>query len=222
MTAGWQAAVSEATSRLLPPPADLVQRELPLLSLDDVGRRWLRCHKVVPGRSPVAYNFALVSGRFNAPNGEFGVVYLGADDHCAFIEAFGPSMKNGDLGLRLVSARDLAQRCLCPMAIAETHRLRLVNLADGHGFGRLGIDGRICTTKDRATTRQWALALWRHPQAPDGLYYLACNDLSRHSLVLFDRAGDVLRASCEQNVLRDSVRLGTILDFYNVGLDPDR
>ena len=28
-------------------------------------------------------------GRFDAPNAECGVIYVGADEHCAFIETFG-------------------------------------------------------------------------------------------------------------------------------------
>ena len=208
---------------LLPlPPTDLAQRDLPLTSLDERNLTLYRCHRLDRPYSPVAFNFAPIADRFNAPNGEYGVLYLASDPFGAFIETFGSGMVSADLDLRTVAESDLARRCLCRVGISTgATPLRLVNLADGFGFSRLGLDGRISTTKQRAVTRQWAFALWRHPQAPDGLLYRACNDQERLSVVLFDRVGDIVRPTCEHNLLRDTRQLADILDHYTIGLDPD-
>ncbi len=181
-----------------------------------------RSHPLDRPYSPVAFNFRLIDDRFNAPNGEFGVLYLSRDPFGAFIESFGASMVTAALELRLVSETDLARRCLCRIEVdVDPATVQLVNLADGYGFSRLGIDGRISTTKQRHVTRQWALELWRHPQRPSGILYRACHDQARLSVVLFDRIGDILRPTCEHNILRDPQRLAAILNHYAIGLDPD-
>jgi hypothetical protein len=205
------------------PPADLAKRDLPLTTLAERNLALYRCHRTDAPYSPVAFNFRNIDDRFNAPNGEYGMLYLGTDPFCSFIESFGSSMVSAALELRLVSEKDLQRRCLCEIEIdADPGTLRLVNLADGYGFSRLGIDGRISTTKQRAVTRQWALELWSHSQQPDGILYHACNDAERLSVALFDRVGDILRPTCDRyNVLRDPQRLAEILDYYEIGLDSD-
>lgn len=205
------------------PPADLDQRQLPLTTLAERQLSLYRCHRTDAAYSPVSFNFRRIDNHFNAPAGEYGVLYLGTDPACSFIESFGSSMVTAALELRLVSETDLRRRCLCEIELAvDPATIRLVNLADGYGVSRLGIDGRISTTKQRAVTRQWAFALWNHPQQPDGLLYRACNDLERLSIVLFDRVGDILRPTCDRkNFLRDPHELAQMLDYYEIGLDPD-
>jgi len=200
----------------------LPRRTLPIVTLADLGIDLYRCHRLDSGRDPGAFNHALIPDRFNAPKGEYGVLYLAADPFAAFIESFGSSMVTAEPGLRTVSERDLGRRCLCRFTLtADPGSISLVNLADGHGLSRLGIDGRIGTTKRRDITRQWALALWSHPEQPAGLLFRACNDPARLAIVVFDRIGDVLESGCEDNVFRDPYRLAAILEHYSVGLDPD-
>ena len=200
---------SPGSEHIPTPPVDLDERDLPLTTLAERGLTFYRCHRLDRSYSPVAFNFAPMADRFNAPNGEYGVLYLASDPFGEFIETFGASMVTAVLDLRLVSERDLARRCLCRIDLdIDPGTVHLVNLSDGHGLSRLGVDGRISSTRQRHVTRQCALALWRHPE--------------RLAVVLFDRVGDVLRSTCEEgNVLRDPVRLAAILDHYAVGLDPD-
>ncbi|CAN5721720.1 RES family NAD+ phosphorylase [soil metagenome] len=208
-------------AQLPSPPADLAQRQLPLPTLAERVPVLYRSHRIDRSWSPVAFNSRPIADRFNAPNGEYGVLYLASDPFAAFIETFGASMVTAALELRLVSESDLARRCLCRIEVdADLATVQLVNLADGYGFSRLGIDGRISTTKQRHITRQWALELWRHPQQPSGILFRACNDQARLSIVLFDRVGDILRSTCEHNILRDARQLAAILDHYAIGLDP--
>jgi hypothetical protein len=221
--AGSDAGTLQPENETIPaPPADLHRRELPLVTLAERAPALYRSHRLDRPYSPVAFNFRPIADRFNAPNGEYGVLYLAADPFAAFIETFGASMVTAARELRLVSESDLARRCLCRIDVDDPAGIRLVNLADGHGFSRLGIDGRISTTKQRHITRQWAMALWQHPEQPEGILYRACNDPARLAVMLFDRIGDVLRPTCEEhNVLRDARQLAAILDHYAVGLDPD-
>ena len=215
--------MTESTQRehIPEPPEDLHRRSLPLITPDELGIGLFRCHRTDRPYSAVEFNFTDIDDRFNDPLGEFGVLYVGSDPFCAFIETFGASMVSSALELRLVSESDLNRRCICQISVdVDRPPLRLVNLADGFGFSRLGIDGRISTTSQRSATRNWSRSLWSHPEQPDGLVYRARHDQLRHSIVLFDRIGSVLTSGCESNVLREPVELAKILDFYHVGLDP--
>ena len=212
---------SEGQEYIPEPPDDLHHRQLPMTTLDELRVSLFRCHRTDRPYSAVDFNFHTVDDRFNDPMAEYGVLYVGSDPFCAFIETFGASMMAAALDLRLVSESDLARRCICQVSIAPgTPPFRLVNLADGFGLSRLGIDGRISTTKQRSVTWRWSRAFWSHPEQPDGLVYRACHDQQRLSIVLFDRIGKVLSSGHESNVLRDPVVLAQILDFYHVGLDP--
>ena len=47
---------------------------------------WCRIHRVA--KAPLYFGKSGAS-RFDAPAGEFGVLYVGRDAHCAFIETYG-------------------------------------------------------------------------------------------------------------------------------------
>lgn len=78
--------------------------------------------------------------------------------------------------------------------------LRLVDLT-GSGLARIGADARL-TSSDYGISQRWALALWAHPEQPDGILYPARRDPSRHSVAIFDRAADAVSA----------VRLGSLIE----------
>lgn len=187
------------------PPADLDRRPLPLLTAPGP---WVRLHRL--DRDPVFFGRTGLN-RFDAPAGEYGVLYAAGDVHGAFVETFG---RTG--GERLVSAADLRLRGLA--RIAARRPLRLVDLA-GPGLARLGADGRLATGDYRVAGR-WALALWRHPELPDGLRYRCRHDPSRHAVALFDRAADAVRAE-PAGSLGDAAQaavLGDVLATYGFGL----
>ena len=161
------------------PPADLDRRPLPLIA--EPGP-WLRVHRA--DRAALHLGRSGLS-RFDAPAGEYGVLYAACDAHGAFVETFGRS--GGD---RLVTTGILRDRALA--RIEASRSLRVVDLA-GSGLARLGADARL-TTGDYRIAQRWALALWRHPDQPDGLYYRCRHDPSRCAVALFDRVAPVLRA----------------------------
>jgi len=136
------------------PPADLNQRSLPIIA---VHAPWFRIHQ-----SNYAPLFFGRTGRYrvDAPDGEFGVLYAGHDEQCAFVETFGHS-----LDMRVVTMDELKRRDLARLVVNRP--LRLVDLT-GAGLARLGADNRLCTG-DYLLAQRWALALWRHAESLGGL-----------------------------------------------------
>lgn len=196
----------EGTPGPLPdPPGDLARRALPLRTLSSP---WLRLHP--RGRQAVFFGRTGL-GRFDAPAREFGTLYLAADVAGAFAETFGQAAER-----RLLALADLARRRLA--RIEPPRPLRLVDLT-GPGLARIGADARIFAG-DHAAARRWALALHRHPRAPDGLLYPARHDPSRRAAALFDRVRGRFRVkdlgSLDER--RNQALLAALLDRYGFGL----
>lgn len=154
------------------PPHDLASRELPILVRN---QRWYRMYR--PSREPVYYG-KTGRNRFDAPNEEFGVLYIGEDPFCTFVESFElPTV------FKPMTPAILATRRLCILEFSRP--LRLVDLT-GSGLARLGADARLIAA-DHDIAQRWSRALWQHPSVPDGLLYRARHDPSRNSVALFDR-----------------------------------
>jgi hypothetical protein len=198
--------VSEHPGEHPDPPADLDSREPLLITLD---QPWFRIHSIERG----AVFFGRTGrNRFDAPANAYGVLYLGADPHCAFIETFGQST-----GIQLVTRASLAQRALARIRVSRP--VHLIDLVSTGGLARVGADGRLCTGS-HSVAQAWSQALRAHPCRPDGLYYPARHDLARQSCALYEEVGDIL--SVEQSRAlsdpRDAALLGEMLDTYRFGL----
>jgi hypothetical protein len=128
--------------------------------------------------------------RFNAPHGEYGVAYLGADLHVAFVETFGRLGSTHELMPTVISYARLVDSC-----VSEITFVRPVVLADltGAGLRRIGADARLLTC-DQAISREWALAIWAHPDQPDGLLYHSRLDPGHLNIALTSLAP---RVSCK-------------------------
>ncbi len=188
------------------PPSDLAARTLPVRS---TRRAWFRIHRLAFG--PLFFGRS-GDNRFDAPAGEFGVLYVGADAHCAFIETFGHAT-----GVRVVDRQELAVRGLT--RVLPQRPLRLVDLTSD-GLARLGADARLTAGESYEPPHRWALAIHEHPKKPDGLLYTARHDPARICAALFDRAEPVLRVA-PLGSLGDPAHdtlVGRILDTYDFGL----
>jgi hypothetical protein len=130
-----------------------------------------------PSRDPIFFG-KTGRNRFDAPSKEFGVLYVGEDPFCTFIESFGVSTV-----FKPMTPAILATRELC--VIEFSRPLRVVDLT-GPGLARLGADARLAAA-DHHIAQRWSLAIWQHPATPDGLLYRARHDPSRMSVALFDR-----------------------------------
>jgi hypothetical protein len=142
-------------------------------------------------------------------------MYLGTTAYCSFIEMFdfGGVMDFG------ISEEAVQQSCLCPVKLRRP--LRVADLTTGPNLKRLSprADNRISDgTHD--ISRQWAAAIWAHPDQIDGILYRARNAPELFSVALFDRAGSELITDCAANLLRDEGSLADILDYFDCPLVP--
>lgn len=151
------------------------------LPLKSATQPWFRSHRA--GYEPLYFGRTR-RNRFDAPGGEFGTLYVRQDLHCVFLETFGHSTGEVDF----VTRAELEARALVSI---ETRRpLRLVDLS-GRGLARLRADARLCTGS-MTVSQRWALALQRHPDEPDGIYYRSRHDPDRYCAAIFDRASNAL------------------------------
>jgi hypothetical protein len=118
-------------------------------------------------------------GRFDAPDGGYGVLYAAQDFRGAFIETFGWTT-----GINVVARSELEGRALAELRTSE--ELDLVDLT-GKGLALLGADARLATG-DHAVSRRWSSTLFGHPRSPDGLLYRARHDPEMLAVALHERA----------------------------------
>lgn len=166
------------------PPPTLSSRHLPTITVDTPQ---LRIHKCRWG----ALHFGTEPlGRFNAPDGAFGVLYLAADLYGAFVETFGRLGTKAELAPVEIGRAQL--RASCTSHIGFTRPVALVDLT-GPTLRRIGADSRL-VAGDHERSRAWAAAIWAHPARPDGILYRSRLDPSRQNMALFSRASDALQA----------------------------
>lgn len=188
------------------PPQGIRGRELPLFASRGP---WFRIHR--RGRDPVFFGRTGL-GRFDAPDESYGVLYTAQDFLGAFIETFG-----WITGTNVVARSELEGRELAAFRTSEA--LDLVDLS-GKGLARIGADGRLATG-DHAVSQRWSLALFDHPQAPDGLLYRARHDPDTLAFALHERAlSKGLRSEPLGNLLGpDNAGLvAEAMDHYGFGL----
>lgn len=187
------------------PPVDIVKHSLPITV---IRRVWYRIHGA--HRDAIFFGSS-TNSRFNAPAGEYGVMYVAGDEHGAFIETV-----DYQLYFNAIRPSVLAHRCLS--RIESDRALRLVDLT-ADGLARLGADSRL-TTSDYAVAQRWSLAFQNHQDEPDGILYRARHDPSRLSAALFDRVSQVVRAE-RVGILTDpslAPLLARLLDDYDFQL----
>lgn len=205
-------SVSMAPSEAVPPglhpdpPGNLSGRALPVRA---VTGDLYRLHRAE--HDPLHFGRS-AQNRFDAPNGQFGVLYAGDIPTCAFVETYGRL----DRIPRLVTEKELGDRCLS--RLAPRSPLRAVDLSAA-GLRRLDADNRLCTGDYRIAQR-WSAALHDHPDSPDGILYRSRHDPSRVCLALFDRASEWVVAERLGSLVgpRHSRLLAEILDMYDFGL----
>ena len=189
------------------PPDDLGERELPIVE----GRGpWLRMHPI--DYDPVFFG-KTGRGRFDDPEGEYGVLYAAEDAFGAFVESFGRAP-----GRNIVSWQKLRSRPLSRIGPAETDAsLRLVDLT-GAGLARLGATAVVSSGPYTAAQR-WSRALYEHPGRPDGLLYRLKYDPSRKGVAVFERAAGMGSEFFGTLIAPEHAKLlSAILDEYGFGL----
>jgi hypothetical protein len=192
------------------PPGDLSRRE-PLIYTAPRLDIWFRSHRSAYGPIFFRKNRA---HRWDAPKGDYGVLYLGANERCAFMESIG----RGVLRTRLVPG---AQVNKCEFSRLQFSReLRLVDLVASGGLTRLGADGSLANGLGYRNSQRWSEALRSHPAKPDGIYYRSRYDPALTACALFDHCQPLVRIIESCGSWADHpVLLGAILDHYQFGTD---
>ena len=193
-----------------PPPPDLDDRE-PLIHLASPADFWYRSYRI--GNSPIFFGRSK-SHRWDSPDGDFGVLYLGGDEYCAFMESIG----RGALKTRFVPNAQLKGTGLAKIRFKRT--LRLIDMVTSGGLTRLGAESSLTSGFGYKNSQRWSRALREHPSKPDGIYYRSRHDPARMASALFDHCdgsvevAETLGAWADQSAL-----LGEILDHYALGTD---
>ncbi len=179
------------------------------LPISEVDREWYRSHP--SHREPIFFGKNRAY-RFDAPAGEYGVLYVGADPHVAFIESFQIA------GLHpAITESKLRERSLSRIRIRRP--ARLVNLAESGALTRIGADGRIFTATYTVSQR-WSRALQSHPGSPDGILYRPRHDPARLAAALFDQIAEEVTAQNAGLWLDQNAVLAEVLETYGVALLP--
>jgi hypothetical protein len=150
--------------------------------------------------------------RFDSPDASFGVMYVGLDEHCAFIEVFGHNT-----GKNVVTRDALERRHI---SYLKTNReLNLVDLATSGGLARIGADAGLLSGSHEIAQR-WSAALRHHPAKPDGLLYPARHDVARNACALFDLPPSAFQVTDAGSLLDppNTHLPARILDTYDFGL----
>ncbi len=201
-----------------PQPEKLDSISLPLYSIS-AGLQLFRIHKNIgrnnERRSAVYFDRSDRS-RFNAPAGEYGILYAASDSYAAFRET-----------VRVYSSTPIAQDFLepnCLSVVFSSRDLRLVDLS-GAGLTKIGADARL-TTGNYSLAQTWSQALYNHHDKVDGLYYRSRFDPSRFCIALYDRdrvSGSDLQETriTENNLLDRSFESQLKEIFYEYGYERD-
>lgn len=195
-------------TRLLPPP-DLHKRE-PLIvevSPDAFLHRFY-----TRKNDPVHYDKS-DAGRFNSPNGSFGVLYTSKTRFGAFAETFLRHPGRTLIDFELV-------RCKAYVRLSLTARLRFIQLA-GNGLHRVGATAEVPHAPlPYAAPQAWAEALSTHPCQADGIAYHARHDDSELCYAIFDRCASVIKIA-ERRTNLDANWFWRLAEHYDVGIAPE-
>ena len=160
---------------------------------------------------PIYFDPSL-SGRLNAPDGSYGVLYAAEARSGAFAETF-----LREPGRTLLAADFVAARAY--VKLRSSRSLQLIRFA-GPGLARLGATAEIVHGGwPYAAPQAWSAALHGHPIAADGIAYYARHDDEELCYALFDRAQTAVQ-EVERDPDLDADWFWQIAAPYGVGFSP--
>ncbi len=165
------------------------------------GSSWFRCHKQID--EPVFFGPGAgiaPKHRFDAPAGEYQVLYVGLNYEAAFIETFLRNPKR-----RTVDWVDLDIR---NMAVLNNDApLRLVK-AYGEGLSLLGTTAALSTGGYREARK------WEHRDRPDGLIYSSRHNPNHLCAAIFNRPHATFSRLRTEPLLSDERRIRDLLTAH--------
>lgn len=188
------------------PPADLEARGP---SVVEEELEWWRSH---PADKGARFFGKTGNYRFDAPDKSYGVLYMGADLQCAFIETFGEMVRSGLVTMAALKLKKFSM-------IKASRPLRLVDLDSSGELIRLGADARLFSG-DYGVAQRWSAALRGLKSKPDGILYPARHDPKRRACALFDRAEGVVSEKAWGNLAEKKRRtdLERLIRIYRFGV----
>jgi hypothetical protein len=196
-----------------PLPHPELSTQTPLIFTVKAGEVLYRHHQTV--NDPIYFGMS-GNNRFDDPDcatgATFGVLYVGEDHHCCFIESCGSTT-----GVPAVSGAYLDARSISKLELTE--ELRFVDLASSGSLTHVGADGRLFTGSYKVA-QQWSAALRLHPSKPDGIRYLSRHDPTRVAYAIFTRSLSTFKVSSMGPLTTYANRalLNQLLRDYNVDL----
>jgi hypothetical protein len=190
------------------PPGDLARRD-PLFVELPTSTSLHRFYTAA--REPVFFDRGH-NGRFNGPDGSYGVLYAAASPAGAFAETF-----LREPGRTLLPADLLARKAYVELRVLRA--LTLIRLG-GPGLARVGATAEVVHGGLPYDIAQaWSAALYGHPAMADGIAYTARHDDEALCFALFDRASALVEEVDRQTDL-DQEWFWKIAEAYGVGLAP--
>jgi hypothetical protein len=152
------------------------------------------------------------TNRFDAPNGEYRVCYVGATREGAFAEVF---LRNPPV--EIISEAEVEAR-----RIAEIAVLRPIRVAKLHGPGlaQAGVTGTVTTGADYLASQAAALAMWTGYPWLDGIEYRARHDDDELSVALFDRASAAIEERPRMRLTDDRAWYAGLPGLYGFEFNP--
>lgn len=190
------------------PPSDLYRRAPEVVSLPP-GAALYRFYTAK--YEPIHFDRS-DTGRFNAPDGSYGVLYAAENPAGAFAETF---LRNP--GHTLIDTGFLARKAY--IRLEATSPMRLVRMA-GPGLAVIGATAEVPhASLPYDVPQAWSKALATHPGHFDGIAYRARHDDAELCYALFDRARNAV-TEVDRSTSLDEDWFWRIARTYGVGLAP--
>lgn len=195
------------------PPVDLATRTPHLLTLEagDILNRFYTLGDGARTFDPVFYDRS-PGGRFNAPDGSYGVLYTAKRPYGAFAETF----------LRTSGRRMVDRGLMARKGFATLRVLRRVALVafDGPRLAALGATAAVShCDPPYGNSQAWSAALRSHPAGADGIAYSSRHDPSEVCYAIFEHRDDPV-AEIDRDVGLDADWFWRLADHYEVGIAP--
>lgn len=190
------------------PPSDLASRDPELVKVPagTIVHRFYTAAK-----EPIFFDLG-TSGRLNAPDGSYGVLYCAEETSGAFAETFLRTP-----GHRLIDADLLRRKGY--VRLRANYELTLIKLA-GPGLAILGATAEVVHGGLPYDVPQtWSKALFGHPLSAHGIAYYARHDDEALCYAIFDRARAAITENDRETDL-DKDWFWRLALRYKVGMAP--
>jgi hypothetical protein len=169
------------------------------------------CHRIYNIAYDPIYFDRSKSGRFNASDGSFGVLYLARARAGAFAETFLRAP-----GRTLIPDDLVAKKGYISVQIGRD--LVLANMT-GKSLPRMGATSEITHgSLPYDAPQRWSTALHGHSQLFDGIVYTSRHDDEQHCYAIFERAEDAVIERKRSGL--DGKWFDKLLDRYKIGISP--